>query len=153
MAAFFLDASAVVKCYILEIGSTWTTSIVNPASGNLNHLAGITGPEVVSAIVRRQRSGSISGPDAALLLAEFRREFLGDYLLVDISPSLVAGAMNLAQTYGFRGSDAIQLAAAMEVAQRCQNIGMPFTLLSADAELNAAAAAEGMTVDDPNNHP
>jgi hypothetical protein len=29
----------------------------------------------------------------------------------------------------------------------------PLTLLSADGELNAAATAEGLAVDDPNAHP
>lgn len=29
----------------------------------------------------------------------------------------------------------------------------PATLVSADAELNAAATAEGIAVDDPNGHP
>jgi hypothetical protein len=48
-----------------------------------------------------------------------------------------------------RGYDAVQLAAALEVHSHAPSL----TLLSADAGLNAAGAAEGLAVDDPNNHP
>ncbi|MGO9469479.1 MAG: hypothetical protein ACLQIB_44780 [Isosphaeraceae bacterium] len=48
-----------------------------------------------------------------------------------------------------RGYDAVQLAAALQVHSQIPSL----TLLSADADLNAAAVAEGLSVDDPNNHP
>ena len=58
-------------------------------------------------------------------------------------------------TLGLVGElDAVQLAAALEInTQRIQAGLPPVTLLSADAELNAAALAEGLAVDNPNDHP
>ena len=62
--------------------------------------------------------------------------------------------MTLAETYGLRGYDAVQLAAAVEVNASYRSAGLPpITLVSADVELNAAASAEGLTVDNPNFHP
>ena len=49
----------------------------------------------------------------------------------------------------YEGYDAVQLAAALEVHSQIPSL----TLLSADANLNAAGAAEGLLVDDPNRHP
>jgi hypothetical protein len=53
-----------------------------------------------------------------------------------------------------RAYDAVQLAAALELRQQHKDAGLaPVTLISAEQPLNAAAIAEGLTVDDPNNHP
>jgi hypothetical protein len=62
--------------------------------------------------------------------------------------------MILAERHALRGYDAVQLAAALELQTVLTASGLPaLTLVSADAELNAAAAAEGLTVEDPNLHP
>jgi hypothetical protein len=60
----------------------------------------------------------------------------------------------VAETYGLRGYDAVQLAAALDVNTSYHAAGLPtITLISADAELNAAATSEGLTVENPNNYP
>ena len=62
--------------------------------------------------------------------------------------------MLLARKHGLRAYDAVQLAAALDVSRLYQPPGAnPITLVSADQELNAAATAEGLAVDDPNAHP
>jgi len=49
---------------------------------------------------------------------------------------------------------AVQLAAAVAINKRRLIHGLqPVTLVSADTELNRAAVAEGLLVDDPNHHP
>jgi uncharacterized protein len=57
------------------------------------------------------------------------------------------------RTHRLRAYDAVQLAVALEVNRIHQMAGSPVTLVSADRDLNAAATAEGLTVDDPNSHP
>jgi hypothetical protein len=62
--------------------------------------------------------------------------------------------MALARTHALRGYDAVQLAAALHVdRQRRVRRRSALTVISADADLNAAALAEGLAADDPNNHP
>jgi predicted nucleic acid-binding protein len=73
--AYYLDTSALVKRYVAEIGSGWVTSIMDPAAGNLLHVARLTGVEVVSAIARRAQGGSLSAADATSALAHFRADF------------------------------------------------------------------------------
>ena len=63
---------------------------------------------------------------------------------------MLEAAIMLSRRRGLRAYDAVQLAAASEVnlfyiAEGCG----PVTLVSADRELNAAATAEGLLVDDP----
>jgi predicted nucleic acid-binding protein len=116
-------------------------------------MARISGVEVVSAIARRRRSGDIVSNDAAAAIGQFYLEFASVYRIIEITSTLVQRAMTLADRHGLRGYDAVQLAAALEVNTRCLALGMPtLTLISADVELNEAAIAEGLIVDNPNVH-
>lgn len=153
MASYFFDSSGVVKRYVAEIGTAWVSGIMRPCSRNLLHLARLTGVEVVSAIVRRTRSGSLSATHGATALARFRADFNTRFQIVGIMAALVKQAMTLAETHHLWGYDAVQLAAALQVHKRCRALGQSLTLVSADADLNAAAVAVGLLVDDPNSHP
>jgi len=62
--------------------------------------------------------------------------------------------MSAARAHGLRAYDSVQLAAALEVQRSHQNVGLGLvTLVSADRDLNTAATAEGLAVEDPNAHP
>ena len=76
------------------------------------------------------------------------------YLIVEVTPALLAEATQLANLHVLRAYDAVQLAAAMEVNRRWQAAGLGgITLLSADRDHNTAATTEGLTVENPNHHP
>ena len=62
--------------------------------------------------------------------------------------------MTLAETYALRGYDAVGLAIGCAIDVLCRaNSLPPVTFVSADNELNAAAAREGLIVKNPNNYP
>jgi uncharacterized protein len=62
--------------------------------------------------------------------------------------------MRMARNHGLRAYDAVQLAAMIEFNRLYQTAKLgPVTVLSSDRDLNAAAHAEGLTVEDPNLHP
>jgi len=154
LAAYYLDTSALVKRYVSEPGTAWVTGLLAPVARNRIHLAHITAVEVVAAIARRQRAGSLPAATAAALIAQLRRHFATRYRVVEIGPKVITQAVALAERYALRGYDAVQLAAAQQGASRRTARRLsPLTLVSSDAELNAAAALEGLAVDDPNLHP
>jgi predicted nucleic acid-binding protein len=154
VAALFFDTSGIVKRYVNEIGTPWVLDLIAPTMGNRIYVARITGVEVVSAVVRRQRGGSLSTEEAALLLGRFRHDFTTQYRVVGMTPALLTQAMVLAETHALRGYDAVQLSAALLLNTRRLARGLPApTLVSSDAELNAAATAEGLIVENPNLHP
>jgi predicted nucleic acid-binding protein len=130
------------------------TGLADPASGNRIHVSRIAGVEVVSAVTRRALGGSISPSDAAAAIALFRYHFTHNYAVAEVSSDLILSAMHVAETHGLRGYDSVQLAAALEVRADCVALGVPGPILiSADVELNTAAIAEGLAIDDPNLHP
>ncbi|MBI4603129.1 MAG: type II toxin-antitoxin system VapC family toxin [Planctomycetes bacterium] len=154
MPVLFFDSSAVIKRYLRERGSGWVLSLVPPRAANTVVLARIAGVEVVSAIRRQERGGNVSPADAAAAIRQFEHDFANEYRIIEITVGLVSRAMSLADRYALRGYDAVQLAAAIEVLGVCRSTGIAGpTLVSADQALNAAAAAEGLLVEDPNAHP
>jgi uncharacterized protein len=149
VAAYFLDTSTVVKRYVLETGTPWVQTLADPAAGHFLFVARITDVEMTAALARRLRLGSLTPAEAGRALAAFRQDFAQEYRIVEIAIPLLQQASQLADRHVLRAYDAVQLAAALEIHSADPSL----TLLSADTELNAAAMAEGLTVDDPNTHP
>jgi len=153
MATYFFDSSALAKRYVTETGTAWVQSLTGPASGNGVYVARITLVELVSAISRRKRNGDLTPAAAAAALSDVRADFASDYQVIEVTAALVAQAETLAEKHTLRGYDAVQLAAAIQVNAAYVAGGQTtVTLVSADLELNGAAASEGLGVDDPNMH-
>jgi uncharacterized protein len=154
MAVLFFDSSGLVKRYIAETGTAWVINQLRLSSANDIFIANITGIEVASAIVRRVRSRSITQPFADKALKRFTRDFDKRFIVVDLTPKIIAAGILLAQKYGLRGYDTAQLAVALSVRNRLAQSGMQnYTFISADKDLNTAAQTEGFSVDNPNHHP
>lgn len=91
--------------------------------------------------------------DAEVARSAIRAHMIAEYKIIEITEVLLHRAMALAEKRYLRGYDAVQLAAALEVAASYQAVGLPpVILISADSELNAAAIAEGLRVEDPTTH-
>jgi uncharacterized protein len=135
------------------LGTPWVSALIDPSAGNRIFIVRIAAVEVVSALTRRERAGNLLATDMTASLTKFRHELSTIYLSIEIGRNLISRAMSLVERHALRGYDAVQLAAALEVHSRRHSAGMPGpTFISADADLNSAAATEGLTVDDPNGH-
>ena len=153
MPAYFTDSSTLVKQYVRERGSAWASLFASFPHDDV-HIVAVTPVEIVAALMRRARSGTMTEPDARAACAQFLADLPLDYQVVEVTDTLVAAAIGLAQRHKLRGYDAVQLAAAIEVNHLRLHVGAaPLLFVSADAELNAAARSEGLTVDDLNAHP
>lgn len=154
MAVYFLDSSAFVKRYISETGSAWVLGLFEPTLNNEVFIAAITGVEIIAAITRRSRSGSISITDATITRNQFKSDLEKDYQIVEITENIINSAMVLSEIYALRGYDSIQLAVGRAVNTICiTNRLPPITFVSADNELNAAVVSEGLMIENPNTHP
>jgi uncharacterized protein len=154
VAGYFFDTSAIVKRYVSELGSGWVNALTTPTARNRVYLVRITAVEVASAITRWVHGGSLPPADGILFLTWFRHDYANQYRLIGVTPGLIEEAMILAERPGLRGYDAVQLSAAFRVTARRKARGTSgSTFVSADTSLLAAATAEGLAVEDPNNHP
>jgi uncharacterized protein len=153
MATYFLDSSVLVKRYIRETGSAWILGPFDPTLDNDFFVAAITAVEIVAAITRKARNGSIAVSDAALVCNQLRNDLQTNYQVIEIIKEVIDSGMTLAETQGLRGYDAVQLAAGCAINQLCINRGLyPITFVSADDELNSAAVNEGLLVENPNKY-
>lgn len=149
MAAYFFDSSALVKRYVREAGTDWVRKLTHRRSGHLIFVAGITAVEVTSAIARRRRGGAVTSTQASSILSRFRGHLVGRYLILEMTPDLLADAMSRANRHALRAYDAVQLAAALALDHLNEG---GVLLVSADRELNEAAKSEGLVVEDPVHH-
>ena len=155
MTAYYLDSSALVKRYLTEVGSAWVDSITDPAAGHRILVTEIALVEVAAALAARHRAPrGISRPAGDRALTLFRRHFATEYEVTAITRPLLDRAVDLTQRHRLRGYDAVQLATALAAESSLVAAGLPgLTFVAADADLVAAARAEGLGADDPNLHP
>jgi uncharacterized protein len=149
MPVYFLDSSALVKGYRTEAGTPRVNQLLRGLDpliiSQLAHL------EVSSALVRRAREPQVSSQKLQQSLDEIDREVARSMEVISIDDDLIIDAVRLTRNYGLRAADAIQLASAL--IARTHRLPQEFIFVSADDELNSAAAAEGLHVENPNLHP
>jgi predicted nucleic acid-binding protein len=158
MASYFLDTSALVKRYVdFEPGYAWITAICDPAAGNDLLISEAALAETIATFCRmaRENPPRASIPDRNALIALFRQhDTQQNYYLVRVDRAIYVRAGDLCMTHPLRAYDAIQLACALTVRDDALQAGVdPPIFVSADTELLAAAAAEGLPTDNPADHP
>jgi predicted nucleic acid-binding protein len=158
MAIYFFDTSALVKRYALEDGRKWVQGITDPDASHRIYIGRITGAEVVAAMSQNVRDGDTTPVDAAKVIADFRYDFDNQYSIIEITDVVVTTAMRLIETHTLKGYDGVQLAAALEIQNQLLSIGLSvfghpaLIMVSADKQLNKAALAEGLVVENPQAH-
>ena len=153
MTTYYVDTSALIKRYIDEVGSDWLRATLNaqpPPSIIVVHLVIM---EVTSALTRRIREDTLTPTDYVQVQNAFRADCLNEYEMVTAVGDIIDQANRLLEKHPLRAYDAVHLAAAVVANQQLLAHGFaPLIFLSADGRLNKAATAEGLAVDNPNNH-
>lgn len=154
MPVFYADSSVLVKRHLPEPGSAWFRALTAPRLGNRIETARLSLIEVVSAFNRRVREGTLPSTNYVAVRDDFLARCRRSYRLVPITNSLLGRTRGLLERHPLRSYDALHLASALEVNIQLTGAGRaPLTFLAADARLLAAALAEGLAVDNPNNYP
>lgn len=150
---YFLDSSAIVKRYAVEAGTAWVDSICDPAAGNIITLSQIGLAEVAAALAAKHRAGALSSEDYEQTLAGFITDAHQQYTPVAVDAALIDLAVALTRRQKLRGCDAIQLASALTLNTSLTSQDLPpLAFVAADADLLAAAAAEGLATENPSSH-
>ncbi len=152
MNVYYLDASALVKCYVDETGSYWMRSIVYE-KWSLLFVSRMAIVEVISAFARRMHDDALTAEEFAIVRDAFKGDCVAQYHIAPPDMSVIDLAVALLKRHPLRAYDAVHLATALRVQQFIAARGYPsLAFLSADNRLNRAAFAEGLTVDNPNEH-
>jgi predicted nucleic acid-binding protein len=158
MTSYFLDTSALVKRYVdFEPGHAWITSLFDPATGNDILISEATLTETAATFCRmaRENPPRLSPATRDALIALFRQHDTSlDYSAIHVTRAIYIRAGDLCIARPLRAYDAIQLACALTARDDALSAHVdPPIFVSADTDLLAAAATEGLVTDNPANHP
>jgi uncharacterized protein len=134
----YLDASALVKRYIVERGSRETIALT--AESEMTATSIVSRAEVAAALAKAVRTGLVTGNIAR----SAQRSFAGDWpdlVRVPVTNALVERAETLAWDHGLRGYDAVQLASALTWQE---SIGAEILLATFDQQLWDTAPKTGV---------
>jgi len=149
MSNHFLDTSALVKHYHLEVGTAKVDHLWADSGAKLL-ISRLTVVETISVLAKKVRSGTISATEFELL----RRRFFADLrnrrpVIVRLLVKHFQEADRLLQHYGLSHAvyslDALQLAVALDLHRR----GMLDEAVVADRVFLTIAVAEGLKVRNP----
>ncbi len=154
MTTYFLDASAVVKRYLTEVGSEYIADLFDQSLPNTFILAEITRVEVAAALAARQRARSgLTLKERELAVALLLRHCDREYKMVPLTPEILGRAIELTQSHRLRGYDAVQLAAALTTNKALRTAGLAeLVFITADNDLIQAAVAENLPSQNPNTY-
>ena len=106
----YLDASAIVKCYVTESETRAVLEMISTASIKATGL--LSRAEVSAALAKAVRVGAATRAAASVALDEFRMDW-PNYVCITANNPLIYLADRLAWDHGLRGYDAVHLASAL----------------------------------------
>jgi len=151
LAAYFLDASALVKAYVQEPGSGWVRQILRRGT-NVTFVSPLSGAEVLAAIARKQRLRELDLATRGRIAAAFRRDYRGRFIHTSLTGMVVEKAMDLVLDHPLRAYDAVQLASALLLPRAPARL-RPLLFVSADSALLRVARQIGLSAENPLDHP
>lgn len=139
----FCDTSALMKVYAQEQHSDWTRQAVVSASPCM--VCQITWVEMCAAIALKGRTHQLTHSEGIAAMDRLKMEW-GGYSQLAIDSTLITSAGDLAQSFGLRAYDSLQLASALRVHSQ---VGAAMAFCCFDKQLNTAAGALGIQLTSP----
>jgi uncharacterized protein len=158
MAVYYFDASAVVKYYVTEPGSTWVRQLIearDAESAQARHhifIAEITRVEVAAGLAVIERIGRITRAEREREYRRFNSQLVHRYAIIPLTTGDLETAAHLTQTHPLKAYDAVQLAVALRHHKLLASYQHTVTFVCSDHTLLTAARAESLPTDNPFDH-
>jgi len=131
----YLDSSAAVRIFLDDEGDDFDLDVILAAFGSVT-TSRLTFVETRAALAAARRDGRLAATTYDDAILEFDRMWRTFYV-VDLSSDVALDAGEVAETFGLRAGDAVQLASLRALGF----VSAP--LIAWDARLRAAATASG----------
>jgi predicted nucleic acid-binding protein len=110
--------------------------------------------EIAAAFAGKLRGAHITPAQYDSARTDLTTDARDEYVLATINRTVVDEAIELTAKHRLRGYDVVHLACALTLNRALVAYRLPSLMfISADDDLLKAAAAEGLSTDDPNRHP
>lgn len=141
---YFLDTSALVKCYIEEPGSAKIQECIDRAK--VIAVSRLAYPETLSALIRRRSSlRNCSDNQFTRLVESFRRDW-NHFTVLGMNDETLHHIDRIIEAHRLRGADSIHLSTALSFQKVTKT---PLLFVASDIELLRAATAERLMTLDP----
>ena len=142
MSLFYVDTSALVKRYHIELGSDHVDRLfANPDAGLVTANLAVT--ELTSALDRKCQEGALTREGLAQILAVAAQDLLTDFWLLELDRAHIRQSQHLILSHHLRTLDALHLAVILSIKD------LQPVLVSADVRLLQAADREGIDLLNP----
>jgi uncharacterized protein len=135
----YFDASALVKRYVRERGSTTVRRLLGSGSTATSRLSEV---EISSGIARRAREGAFTLQQRDRMLSALVLD-VPALVIVEMTPEITADARALLLRHPLRAGDAVQLASCVYLQWQ---LAQPVPFVAFDRRLVQAARVEGLIV-------
>jgi len=154
MGVYFLDTSAIVKCYFSELGHSWVLNLCDPGQDHDLYISQAARVEVVATICRKAREQQMPINDRERLITTFRRDCRNIYGIRRVTNAIYTYAGDLCRSHRLRAYDAVQLACVLDLRiATWASQSFPPIFVCADLNLIAIATVEGLRIENPENYP
>jgi predicted nucleic acid-binding protein len=147
----YLDASALAKRYLSEVGSPEIDHLFARVPTDQMVVLTVGLAEVVSILVRQRNSGRLTAQAYTHTMRDFIAEVGASPLptKVAVDEALASAAFALIERHSLNSTDAILLHSALTLAQQLRRAGDDLVLVASDQRLLRAAQAEGLVTFNP----
>ncbi len=139
----YFDSSALVKRYLREEGSETVKSLI--AGSKLIATSKLAYPEILSAFMRKYRSGELPDNTRAVVMEKFESDW-NKVFVVEFHDELLAIIRRLMGKHPLRGADAVHLSSALWLELATKESA---TFVTSDVVLISAAQAENLKALNP----
>lgn len=144
----YLDSSALIKCYVQEIGSAAVLGRLRAGEPVLT--SWLAYAEVVTVLGRKQQSGQFGPAEYNQARADFDRDWTTFLQRIELNARALAALPELTSRYPLKAADAVHLATALWMQSQISGPGKPALEFGvADHALGRVAASCGLRVFDP----
>lgn len=142
MPLFYVDTSALVKRYHIELGSDQVDRLFADLDASLV-TANLAVTELTSALDRKCQDGALTREGLAQVLAVAAQDLLAEFWLLELDRTHIRRSQQLILQHHLRTLDALHLAAILSIKD------LHPVLVSADTRLLQAADREGIELLNP----
>jgi predicted nucleic acid-binding protein len=139
---FYVDTSALVKRYHIELGSDQVDRLFADLDASLV-TANLAVTELTSALDRKCQDGALTREGLAQVLAVAAQDLLAEFWLLELDRTHIRRSQQLILQHHLRTLDALHLAAILSIKD------LHPVLVSADTRLLQAADREGIELLNP----
>jgi len=145
---YYLDASAWVKHYYRELGTTWLHDLFSHDEDRALVCSSLGVVEVTATLARKRKAREISTVAFGRKTSELTDDWMR-IIEVQFTAEVVEIARELAGKLALRGADAVHLASALLLQERFEEESDQLIIVASDHELKQAAQESGLVVIEP----